>query len=447
MLRKKITLIAISAVLVSIICSTYTILPVLAVEKTEGIWNSVNFVDATNNVDTTKEAITNKLIDTTVYDEKLYIATSVSTKNKSDTSDRKNKIYVQAYDGQNWSNIGEEITVSKTIKEMSQLSFCNRPEGLYLFYSTQGLLEICKLDTINNQWVTVTSISDIYGSFGIATERNTTYITAISSDQSIAKIYNFDGNNLTEDGIYFEHNGIIDEPKAAILNGTLYISLRELGSPQISLYSYVNGQAKKIECSLNAYSYTMSIVNEDTGSKLYIAATTTDDKQMIIHSYDGTKWTLHETGLEYETHYPEMVAKSGEIYILALFVDNKLQTYTYSKSTGQFVKQGEDVDDSAIRAQAIAFKDYIYTAYQDENTLEIRVKRKEYLPDYYRGDINQDGSVNIRDVILGAKALVGLETLTPEQEKIGHVTTKLNYFNLQDIIRICKYLVGNIETL
>lgn len=444
MLKKKITIITI--MLIILILSSIYCIPTITVAKTsEGTWNSVNFVDPENNIDTSIEVIKEKLIDSTVFDGKLYVASAISTRNNS-TSQITNKIYIQAFDGENWFNVGDPVITRPTKDKIKQIAFCNRSDELYIFYSAPDLLGVSKLNQSNKQWIETTSIADVDGKFGIATEEHTTYITAINGDQSIARIYSFDGTNLIEESTYFENNGNIDEPKAAILNGKLYIGLREVGKTKISIYSYINGKTEKIDCNINAYSFTMTIVAEDTENKLYIAATSTSEKDMIIYTYDGKKWSTIETEFEYEKHYPNMVVKSGEVYIMALMVNDKLQTYTYSKADGEFIKQGDDVDDTAILAQAIAYNGHLYTIYKDFNTSDIRVKRKEYAPDYFRGDINQDNKVSTADIILGVRGLSGITPLTVKQRSIGDVNDDGN-FTVGDLIKITRYLAKYIDIL
>ena len=62
-----------------------------------------------------------------------------------------------------------------------------------------------------------------------------------------------------------------------------------------------------------------------------------------------------------------------------------------------------------------------------------------------KGDINQDGMVNINDIIYGGKGFTN-GTLTAGEKEIGNVNED-SVFNINDLIKIMKFIVGKISVL
>ncbi len=65
--------------------------------------------------------------------------------------------------------------------------------------------------------------------------------------------------------------------------------------------------------------------------------------------------------------------------------------------------------------------------------------------DYIKGDINQDGKVNVNDVNYGARGLVK-NTLTSREKTIGNVNGD-SVFNVNDLNKILRFLSGKINSL
>ncbi|MGN1331000.1 MAG: dockerin type I repeat-containing protein [Clostridia bacterium] len=397
------------------------------------VWIDTNFND--ENID---DSLADKLLDTIVFNDKLYVVSSMC--DDSGETDR-TKINVKSYDGESWENVDQPIFIeSEDIVE--QIAFCKTENDLYIFYSGLGYFGIKRLNSITETWIDVTEMNDVSGTFGFAVSTDIIYITVMNETRTVAKILVFDGTNLSEEKIYFQDNGYIEEPKAAMLNDVLYVGVRELGKTQITVYSYIDGVITNLNSTIEASTYTMTTLRE----KIYITTDLGYNGGLTIYTYDGNEWGEIDTGIDYGS--PSMVIKENEVYVLtsSWVTDGKLRTYSYSKSTQEFVQEGEDVDDPAFIAQAIIYNDYIYTIYQNGTTGEIMAKRKEYVPDYYRGDINQDGRVSVADAIYGAKGLAGSIVLTDDQKAIGDVNDD-GRFAVSDLIKIAKYLAGMIEVL
>lgn len=407
----------------------------LAVTELGGkeVWVDTNFNDESGG-----DSGTDKYLDTIVFNDKLYVVSAMY--DDSEEIDN-SKINVKSYDGENWTNVGETMIIEKE-ELVDQIAFCKTESDLYIFYSGLGYLGIKKLDLVTNAWNDITEMDDVAGAFGFAVATDTIYITAINENQSVAKIFKFDGTNLSEEKIYFQENGYIVEPKATMLNDILYVGVREVGKTQITVYSYIDGVITNLNSAIEASSYTMTTLRE----KIYITTDLGNDSGLIIYTYDGEEWGKIDTGVNYGS--PSMVIKENEVYVLtsSWVTDGKLRTYSYSKSTQEFIQEGEDVDEPALVAQAIIYNDYIYTIYQNGTTGEIMAKRKEYVPDYYRGDINQDGRISVADAIRGAKGLAGSEPLTDEQKAIGDVNDD-GRFGVSDLIKIAKFLAEIIDVL
>ena len=77
------------------------------------------------------------------------------------------------------------------------------------------------------------------------------------------------------------------------------------------------------------------------------------------------------------------------------------------------------------------------------DSIEIVVKEA---PKYLKGDINQDGIVNVNDVNYGMRGIVGKVTLTDLEEQIGDVNED-GIFNVNDINMIMRFIVGKINKL
>ena len=75
------------------------------------------------------------------------------------------------------------------------------------------------------------------------------------------------------------------------------------------------------------------------------------------------------------------------------------------------------------------------------DSIEIVVKEA---PKYLKGDINQDGIVNVNDVNYGMRGIVGKVALTDLEEQIGDVNED-GIFNVNDINMIMRFIVGKID--
>lgn len=399
------------------------------------VWVDTNFGDESG--DTAGDS---KLIDTIVFEDKLYVASTIYEQLDDDTVS--NKITVKSYNGEAWEKVGEPL-VFDTQSPIEQIAFCKQESNLYIFYSGVDFFEIKKLNlSVVGSWEEVVELTNVTAGFGFAVGTDVIYITLIDRDETTARIYDFDGTNLLEEKVYFEENGYIVEPKATILDDILYVGVREVGKLQITVYSYENGEIVDLNSPVVASSYTMSTLRE----KIYITTDSIGDNGLVIYTYDGNEWGTIDTEVNYGS--PSMVIKENEVYILtsAWVTDGKLRTYSYSKSTQQFVQEGEDVDEPALTAQAIIYNDYIYTIYQNGTSGEIMAKRKEFVLDYFRGDINLDNRISVADAIMGSKGLTGKVTLTDEQKAIGDVNDD-GRFSVADLIKIAKLLTGKIEVL
>ena len=62
------------------------------------------------------------------------------------------------------------------------------------------------------------------------------------------------------------------------------------------------------------------------------------------------------------------------------------------------------------------------------------------------GDVNGDGELTLADVILIARSIVGLDTLTPKQMAVSDVNGD-TLVNNQDVIKLARYLAGLESTL
>jgi len=68
--------------------------------------------------------------------------------------------------------------------------------------------------------------------------------------------------------------------------------------------------------------------------------------------------------------------------------------------------------------------------------------------DYIRGDVNSDGKVDIADVIILSKHLVGAADLTPTQRAAANVTQKPDgTIDVTDVLMIVRYLAGFMDSL
>ena len=154
--------------------------------------------------------------------------------------------------------------------------------------------------------------------------------------------------------------------------------------------------------------------------------------------------------IEIET--PEL-EKEGEIYQATLGqeidlnvkIDNtevidKKVTWTSSNEDVIEVKQNGKIIIKKESNEPITIR-VISDANGLSDSIEIVVKEA---PKYLKGDINQDGIVNVNDVNYGMRGIVGKVTLTDLEEQIGDVNED-GIFNVNDINMIMRFIVGKIN--
>jgi len=432
MLSKK-RIISVILISVILILNTPIFTKKAMAEENKETWVNTNFNDTLH--DYIDEE---KVIDTIVYNEKLYVVEVL----KGELLDiSASQIQIKNYDGTTWKNVGETIALNEN-EVISEVAFCKHSKNLYLIYSGIGFLGIKQMNQTEDGWTDIIVKDNVSGQFGATTENDITYLNVINENETDASIFKFDGSTLTDEGKYYSNNGYITEPRIAILDGIVYTGVRQVGKLEINVYSYINKMATKLNTSISGTKFTMTSLRE----KIYIVTDEKETDGLIIYTYDGRNWNTIRTNITYGT--PSMTIKENEIYVLtSAWVENgKLKTYSYSKSTQTFVQEGDDVDEPAIMAQAIVYDGYIYTIYQHGTTKEVMVKKKVYIPDYYRGDINQDGRVSIADAIYGSKSLAGSVVMSDDQKSIGDVNDD-GRFSVADLIKIAKFLNGSVEKL
>ena len=79
------------------------------------------------------------------------------------------------------------------------------------------------------------------------------------------------------------------------------------------------------------------------------------------------------------------------------------------------------------------------------DTITVKITSEDFV-DYLKGDIDQNGIVDVNDVNYGLRGLVHKITLTELEEEIGDVTED-GVFDVNDINMILRYLVGKINSL
>lgn len=319
MIKKRSTLIILIVLLATLFCYIFSPIKVATnenkVRATEE-WEDSGFIDPTAH----EEAAFHRLVDSTTFNSKLYIASGVCT---ADGDNAKNKIYVQAYNGQEWENIGTPIIAKANQLQLDKITFCKKGENeLYLFYISEGLLEISRLNTNNNTWSEVTSLTDVSNSFDITSQNNEVYMTTLNQNGDVAKIYKFDGVNLIEIATFRQNAGYLGKTKVTILKDDIYISVKEPGKEAISLYKYQPSENKITEIAdcqvdLPSSEYEMVTVLENTREKLYITSIQTDN--MLIHTYDGTNFAqLDKSTLPENLYILNISSEEGDLYITAL---------------------------------------------------------------------------------------------------------------------------------
>ncbi len=65
-------------------------------------------------------------------------------------------------------------------------------------------------------------------------------------------------------------------------------------------------------------------------------------------------------------------------------------------------------------------------------------------PEITSGDINDDGKINVQDVVLVARHVLGLQTLTADQQKAADVNSD-GLINVLDVTMITQYVLGLID--
>ena len=153
-----------------------------------------------------------------------------------------------------------------------------------------------------------------------------------------------------------------------------------------------------------------------------------------------------------EIEEPEL-DKDGEIYQATLGQEIKLNvkidnTEVIDKKV-TWTSSNEDVIEVKQNGKLVIKKvtdtPVIIRVSSDANglsdSIEIVVKEA---PKYLKGDINQDGIVNVNDVNYGMRGIVGKVTLTDLEEQIGDVNED-GIFNVNDINMIMRFIVGKIN--
>lgn len=286
-------------------------------------WENFGFIDPTAD----EENAFYRVADAIVFNSKLYVASSVSIFITEETVE--NKIYIQGYDGQKWENIGTPIIAEANKFNIQQISFCQKgTDELYLFYISEGCLEVSRLNLNNNSWSEVTNITDVSSDFDIVSKDEEIYITTLNQNTDIAKLYKFDGTNIITVGIFQKGNGFLGKTKVTILKDDIYISVKEPGKYTVSLYKYNPEQDKftpieDCEAELLTSEYEMVTVLENTTEKLYITSIQTEEKQKI-NTYDGTNFgQIDVTGLPNNIFILSVKSVNGELFITGL-TDRKI---------------------------------------------------------------------------------------------------------------------------
>lgn len=447
MIKKKSTIIILIIVLTTLFYYVLSPIKTTAEEnkaQTTEQWEDSDFMDPTR----FEETAFHRLVDSTIFNSKLYVASGVSIDNGESAQ---NKIFVQAYNGESWENIGTPIISKADQLQLDKISFCKKGENeLYLFYISEGLLEVSKLNTNNNTWSEVTSLSDVSNDFDITSDNDEVYMTILNQNGDISKLFKFDGTNLNEIATLRQNAGYLGKTKVTILKDSIYIAIKEPGKINISLYQYKpsENEIKEIEdCEVNLFNseYEMVTVLENTREKLYITSTQTEN--VLVHTYDGTNFAkLEESGLPQNLYILSISSRDGELYITGL-LDGKLQTYTHNRNNNTFLKEGLDIENiSPEVAQAIEFNNNIYTLYIPPDEEEIKIKRKSYIKITLKGDIDGDNRVTTKDAILGAKGLAKITTLSEKQIAAGDINGDKR-LSTSDLILISKFLAKIINSL
>lgn len=283
------------------------------------------------------------------------------------------KLYTQIYENGVWVQKGNVYNINNNV---SQIELVSTGRDLYLCYSGWGFLYLKRWNLSAMRWEDAAPVyTDTNGFFDIDFEGNRLYI-AVSEigNQGVngASLLCFEQNTIIKCGQYLS-NTTCGSPCVCVVNGRIYVSVRQGLGNVIRLYEYENGSYREINNNMSSNTYDMASLD----GKLYFSLGVTDGQNLSLHCFDGTNWSVVNSDIS--LGFPKLISTQGDLYIATCAVDGsgKARVFVYDKDKNIIVQEGEDVDNSAKSVTMTANNNHLYVAIQRQTDGSLAVKKKD----------------------------------------------------------------------
>ena len=200
-------------------------------------------------------------------------------------------------------------------------------------------------------------------------------------------------------------------PVAAKPNGTVALQVDLPENPGIIAYQFL------ISCDRGVF---YAVYDEENGYSCEPGAAS-ENGTVLVSPYQDEGYLVTWFTAEKST-------RTGNLFTLTLRVSDEADDGTYPITVSYSAVN--TITEAGLSANAGNAEVSIHTS-EDEKRI---------------GDVNGDGELTLADVILIARSIVGLDTLTPKQMAVSDVNGD-TLVNNQDVIKLARYLAGLESTL